>query len=119
MLNICLASLSPSFSFGFFKFATAKKHKEHNEEREGEGRTVWQIKEKLCQRKLFNIYFFAWAATVSHKEAGRQPQAGSGAKVSDGSSMCLFKYVANVDTGADCTGRPQVGRQLYFCILFT
>lgn len=78
MLNICLASqraplplsLPPPLSYGFFKFATAKKHKEQNEEEAGMWGSVWQIKEKLCQRKLFNIYFFAWAATVSHKEAG-------------------------------------------------
>lgn len=29
--------LSPSLSYGFFKFATAKKHKEHNEECGGRG----------------------------------------------------------------------------------
>lgn len=81
MLNICLASQSQSQSpclthsplagthcslAGFFEFATAKKHKaeqafEEEEEAEDKGKTV--------SAKFFNI-FFAWAATVSHKEAG-------------------------------------------------
>lgn len=71
MLNICLASQSPRSTLlprpahtRFFEFATAKKHKaEQKEEQQAAD------KGKTVSAKLFNI-FFAWAATVSHKEAG-------------------------------------------------
>lgn len=60
-------------SFSFFSNLRLPKSIKRNTKR---GRSGRQIKEKLCQRKLFNIFFFAWAATVLHKEA-KAAQAGS------------------------------------------